>query len=150
MRVKQGRVSIGTIAVLGFAVVCTPTAAPAASHRVTPGQSIQEAVDAASPGDSIVVMPGDYTETHAGTAAVRITKPLRLLAKSRLPKVKVRILPGPGQRHGIIVEPANPGDPDVAGVTIQGFTIEGFPNNGIWLRHVDNFKIERNESIANL
>src|SRR5262249_30307465 len=27
---------------------------------------------------------------------------------------------------------------------------EGFPNNGIWLRHVENFKIERNESISNL
>jgi parallel beta-helix repeat protein len=95
-------------------------------------------------------MPGDYMETHAGAAAVRITKPLKLLAKSRLPKTKVRLLPGPGQSHGIVVEPANPGDPDVVGVTIKGFTVEGFPNNGIWLRHVQNFRIERNEAIDNL
>jgi len=150
MKVRQARLSIGAVSVLGFALGCIPATAPAAVSRVAPGQSIQEAVDAASPGDTIVVMPGDYTETHAGTAAVRITKPLRLLAKSSLPKTKVRILPGPGQKHGIIVEPANQGDPDVVGVTIKGFTIEGFPNNGIWLRHVDNFKIERNESISNL
>jgi parallel beta-helix repeat protein len=148
--VRQARPSIGALSVLGFALGCIPATAPAAVSRVAPGQSIQEAVDAASPGDTIIVMPGDYTETHAGTAAVRITKPLRLLAKSSLPKTKVRILPGSGQKHGIIVEPANQGDPDVVGVTIKGFTIEGFPNNGIWLRHVDNFKIERNESISNL
>jgi len=96
------------------------------------------------------VLPGDYTETHTNSAAIRITKPLKLLAKSKLPAVKVRILPGAGQSHGILVEPANPGDPDVVGVKIKGFTVEGFPNNGIWLRHVTNFKIEGNESIDNL
>ena len=64
--------------------------------------------------------------------------------------MKVRILPGAGQTHGILVEPANPGDPDIDGVKIKGFTVEGFPNNGIWLRHVNNFKIEGNESINNL
>jgi len=143
-------VSIGAVLVFGLAVVWAPTATTAASFTVTPGESIQAAVDAASPGDTIRVMPGDYTEPHAGTAAVRITKPLKLLAKSKLPKVKVRLLPGAGQNHGIVVEPANPGDPDVVGVQIKGFTVEGFPNNGIWLRHVKRFKIENNESIDNL
>ena len=52
--------------------------------------------------------------------------------------------------HGILVEPANEGDPDISGLTIQGFTIEGFPNMGIWLRHVNKFKIQGNESINNL
>jgi hypothetical protein len=146
---KRGRSIIGAISALGLAAMWTPTAARAATFVVTPGQSIQEAVDAASPGDTVRVLPGDYVETHDGTAAVRITKPLKLLAKSK-PNAKVRILPGPGQNHGILVEPENPGDPDVVGVKIKGFTVEGFPNNGIWLRHVDTFKIERNESINNL
>jgi hypothetical protein len=147
---KRGRLSIVAALLLGLAVVYTPTAATAASHTVTPGQSIQAAVDAASPGDTIKVMPGDYTETHGGSAAVRVTKPLKLIARSKLPNVKVRILPGPGQTDGILVEPENPGDPDVRGVKIKGFTVEGFPNNGIWLRHVDRFKIDGNESIDNL
>ena len=147
---KTGRVSIGAVSALGLAVVCAPTTATAALLTVTPGQSIQAAVDAASPGDTIRVMPGDYTESHAGTAAVRITKPLKLLAKSKLPNVKVRLLPGAGQGHGILVEPENAGDPDVVGVQIKGFTVQGFPNNGIWLRHVKHFKIENNESIDNL
>src|SRR5690606_745307 len=63
---------------------------------------------------------------------------------------RVRILPSGNQRHGILVEPENPGDPDVDGVEIKGFTVEGFPNNGIWLRYVQNFVIEGNESANNL
>jgi hypothetical protein len=147
---KSARVSICVVFVLAFAVVFAPTAVTAAGFKVQPGESIQAAVDAASPGDTITVYPGDYTETHGGTAAVRVTKPLKLLAKSKLPDVKVRILPGPGQTDGILVEPENEGDPDIDGLMIKGFTVEGFSNNGIWLRHVNNFKIQGNESINNL
>ncbi len=121
-----------------------------ADRTVRPGESIQEAVDAAAPGETVRVLPGDYTETHGGRAAVRVTKPLKLVAESSPPDKRVRILPSPGQRHGILVEPANPGDPRVDGVEIRGFTVEGFSNNGIWLRYVQNFVIEDNESINNL
>lgn len=126
-----------------------PIAGPPGT-TVKPGQSIQAAVDAASPGDTINVLPGDYRETNAGTAAIRITKPLKLIAKSNGPNARVRILRNPGQRDGIVVEPANDGDPDIDGVEINGFTIEGFPNNGIWLIHTANFTIENNTSIDNL
>jgi parallel beta-helix repeat protein len=119
---------------------------------VSLGGSIQAAVDAAAPGDTINVMPGDYTET--GTpAAITINKSLKLIAMSKLPGTKVRILPNgavPTQIHGILVEPAGPTDPDINGLTIKGFTVEGFQNMGIWLRHVNNFTIEGNESINNL
>ena len=150
---KPARLVTLMVLASGLSVAWAPTAAPAATHKVKPGDSIQAAVDAALPGDIVKVWPGDYVGVPAGTAtaAVRITKPLKLLAKSKLKKgVKVRILPGPGQTDGILVEPANPGDPDVDGVTIKGFTVEGFSNNGIWLRHVQNFKIQGNESINNL
>ncbi len=121
-----------------------------ATRTVRPGESIQAAVDAASPGETVKVMPGDYVETHEGRAAVRITKPIKLIAASNPPDQRVRILPNPGQRHGILVEPENQGDPDIDGVEITGFTVEGFSNNGIWLRYVKNFNIENNESIDNL
>jgi parallel beta-helix repeat protein len=146
---KSARVSICAILVLAFGCGDDHEGTPAAL-TVKPGESIQAAVDAAAPGDTITVMPGDYTETHSGTAAVRVTEPLKLLAKSKPPDVKVRILPNPGQKDGILVEPANPGDPDIDGVEISGFTVEGFSNNGIWLRHANNFTIENNESINNL
>jgi len=116
---------------------------------VRPGESIQAAVDAALPGDTITVMPGDYIEPHDNRAAVRVTKPLKLIAMSS-DQNPVRILPGEGQTSGILVEPENFGDPDIDGVEIRGFTVEGFENNGIWLRFVQNFTIEDNTSIDNL
>lgn len=135
----------------GLSALWVPATAQAATITVNPGDSIQAAVDAASPGDTVKVMPGDYIEPALSGPAVRITKSLKLLAKSKLKDgVKVRILAGPGQTDGIVVEPANPGDPDVVGVKIQGFTVEGFPKMGIWLKHVDKFTIQGNESINNL
>lgn len=150
---RSARVSICAVLVVGLAVVSAPQGARATSFTVQPGQSIQAAIDAASPGDTVYVMPGDYNTETGVPAAITINKPLKLIAKSKLPDVKVRISPNPaipGQIHGILAEPANPGDPDIKGLVIQGFTVEGFQNMGIWLRHVKNYRIVGNESIHNL
>jgi hypothetical protein len=116
---------------------------------VNPGESIQAAVDAAPDGGTVRVMPGDYVESHNDLAAIRITRSLTLVADSNSDN-PVRILPGPGQRHGIVVEPENEGDPWVDGVQISGFTIEGFSNHGIWTRYLTNFVIENNVTANNL
>jgi len=132
------------VLILGLAIASTPMAATAKSITVRPGESIQAAVDRAAPGDTVKVLSGDYSEPNPGTAAVRITKPLKLTASGQ-----VRILAWGGQPNGILVEPANPGDPDIDGIEIKGFTVEGFSNNGIWLAHVNHFNIENNVSINN-
>ena len=148
---KSARLSIFALLVLAVGCGGSDHSGAPTSLAVKPGESIQAAINAVAPGGTITVMPGDYTETGSGTeAAIHVTKSLKLVAKSDLPGVKVRILPSSGQKHGILVEPANEGDPDIDGLEISGFTVEGFSNMGIWLRHVKNFTIENNESVNNL
>jgi parallel beta-helix repeat protein len=132
----------------------TTTTFPGTARRIVvyPGQSIQDAVNAIAPGGTVYVMPGVYQETHGGTAAVTVSKDgVRLIGASKRKKdgPKVVLQAYPGQRDGIVVQPAV-ANTRIDGFLLRGFTIQGFPNNGVVTRYLDNFRIERNESIGNL
>jgi len=51
------------VAAAGTALATAPSAGAATVHVVTPGESIQQAVDSARPGDVIEIMPGTYRES---------------------------------------------------------------------------------------
>jgi len=137
-------------------------AAEAAVHTVSPGESIQAAIDAASPGDTILVEPGVYQETGNTQFGLRIaTDNLRLIGKVRKGQGdagKVRLIAYGTQRTGIYAAPAacGPSVPvggcpeQLQGFEIRGFTVEDFPLNGIQTRFVKDFRIIRNESVRNL
>jgi parallel beta-helix repeat protein len=154
-------------ALFGIGVFMVATAASATVHRVYPNESLQAAIDAAAPGDTILVEPGTYKGTD-GKYGLRITKEkLRLIGKVNKGQGdagKVRILHDGSQETGVYAAPEGcdytvQADSPLGqqcnarrlqGFYIRGFTVEGFPVNGIQTRWVDGFEFVRNESVNNL
>ena len=160
-------------ALIAGAMCFSTTAAQAMVHYVYPGESIQEAIDAALPGDSIIVEPGVYKEKSNKTYGLRIDKnDIRLIGKTRQKKGqgrtnRVRLLQTKGQKTGVYAAPTgceykmNQQECEEAGFSggpivpvenfyIRGFSVEGFPDNGIQTRWVDGFQFVSNHSVNNL
>ncbi|MFG3227902.1 nitrous oxide reductase family maturation protein NosD [Kitasatospora sp. NPDC048194] len=107
-------------------------AAPAAHaagtlHLVQPGESIQRAVDAAKPGDTVELLPGTYR------GSVRITTPGLTLRGAGDLSV---ITPGDGREnacavagHGVCVVGTE--QAPLADVTVESLAVTGFARNGI-------------------
>ncbi len=151
---------------LAIAAFAYATASQAAVHRVYPDGDIQAAIDGASPGDTILVEPGEYQTGNADFGLRISTDNLRLIGnvkKGRGDAGKVIIVPSDAgnQKTGVYAAPADCTPEDqvgdeycennrLQGFYIRGFTVKGFSGNGIQTRFVDGFTIIRNESADNL
>src|SRR5215472_63483 len=135
-----GRVRVrvaGIVLVAGAAVLGCPALSGAATTIIVrPGQSIQAAVDAAAPGDTILVEPGSYAGAGvacpadlAQTCGVAIAKDgISLIGLTHGRRQVVLVNPG-GQDVGIQVaktgDPACLSDPakTVHGSLVRGLTV---------------------------
>jgi nitrous oxidase accessory protein NosD len=142
MRWKRWIVGVGVSMVfpLGFGVT---SAAASGSHtfRVTPGHSIQAAIDAAHPGDTIVVEPGTYQQSlqittndltlRGADASDRntvieppATAPTNLCTQVNGAASGICVL-GQVDMNGNVLR-------NVEGVHIIGLTIKSFPADGVF------------------
>ncbi|MFI9584666.1 nitrous oxide reductase family maturation protein NosD [Streptomyces sp. NPDC052236] len=133
-------IAAATISGLGAAA---PTAG-ADSPVVRPGQSIQRAVNAAKPGDTITIAPGVYREsvlvtkpglTLRGSGTETVIIPAAKPPKGT-PKAKSTCAQG---ANGICV--MGTADRNLNHVTIRSLTVAGFKESGIWASRTDRLTV---------
>ena len=73
---------------------------------VSPGESIQTAIDCARPGGVVVIRPGTYRETADATNGLNITKSIHLIGTSSHGK-KVVLENSGAQKNAIVAVPAD-------------------------------------------
>ena len=144
-----------TIAVFLSLLVSLPAgsawAGESKTHVVRPGESIQAAIDAARPGDTILVKPGEYAE------ALKITTDDLTLKGSRgtvltMPDDAEPCLvfdPGaPPTLEGICVlgefSPQFEVTDPVEDTRISGFEIRGFSGNGVFALATEDLRASHN------
>ena len=122
---------------------------------VRPGESIQAALDSAGPGHTIFVEKGTYSEDPSNGYGLRIEHDdIRLIGEDGMVRL---IFANGNQEVGVYAAPpgCNYTDsmcplPYLKNFHIEGFSVEGFPWNGIQTRWVDGFLISHSKSIDNL
>ncbi|MFH8619350.1 nitrous oxide reductase family maturation protein NosD [Streptomyces sp. NPDC017979] len=143
-RRRAGVLAVAAALVSGVAAV--PSAAAGhhgARHTVQPGESVQAAVDAAKPGDVVVLSPGTHRES------VQITTP-GLTLRGAGPGT-VLAPPADAERraahacakagNGICVTGTK--DAKVSGVTIRSLTVSGFAKGGLWASRTDGLTVRQ-------
>ncbi|MFF9489347.1 nitrous oxide reductase family maturation protein NosD [Streptomyces sp. NPDC014676] len=135
---------IALLACTAAAVAAGLGAAPSAHHptvhRVQPGQSVQKAVDAAKPGDTVLLAPGTYRQS------VDIRKPditLRGHGAGRTvlaPAAKAGESACAKAGNGICVTGTDKSP--VENVTVRSLTLRGYAENGLWATGTDGLEVK--------
>lgn len=111
--------------------ICTFHPVTAAELRVSPGDSIQEAVNKAKPGDTILVEPGEYKQS------VYVDKPNITLRGLRNGD-NWAVLDGEKKLYDGIIASGH-------SIVVEGFYVKGYKGNGIMTEGANNFKIINNK-----
>ncbi|MEU6892518.1 right-handed parallel beta-helix repeat-containing protein [Streptomyces sp. NPDC046557] len=115
----------------------SPVAGPTV-HVVRPGESVQRAVDAARPGDTVLLAEGTYRESVRVTTSrltLRGMGPRTVLAPASAKSADACARAG----NGICVEGVD--GRAVEGTTVASLTLSGFAKNGLWASRTDHLTV---------
>lgn len=146
------------LAAVGLTVAATisvDAASASAATVVHPGGSIQAAVDAARPGDTITVLPGTYHEAVCLTTdGIKLRgNGAMIIPPAQPPQTACTLDPG-GQTIGIALigkvdlDTGQVVDP-ISDVTVSGFRVQGFAAFGIGMFGGRNVTIAGNTAVDN-
>ncbi|MGW1323262.1 right-handed parallel beta-helix repeat-containing protein [Streptomyces antibioticus] len=133
-----------TAALVATAVGAAPPVHHRTLHVVHPGESVQKAVDAAEPGDTVLLTPGTYRESVSLTTSgvtLRGTGPRTVLRPAPVTTTKKAANSCAAAGHGICVTGTK--DRKVERVTIAGLTVSGFTKHGVYAVDTDRLTVRR-------
>ncbi|WP_405697374.1 nitrous oxide reductase family maturation protein NosD [Streptomyces sp. NBC_01185] len=144
-------ITVSTATALGLAAVPSTASAPR-DLVVQPGGSIQRAVDAARPGDTVLIEPGTYREsvlittpglTLRGTGGRTVISPAAKTAKTTKTAKATKAVRAANAcatgGNGICVVGTK--GHTVDGVKIRALTVSGFTKSGIWASWTDGLSV---------
>ncbi|WP_333741741.1 right-handed parallel beta-helix repeat-containing protein [Streptomyces sp. IBSBF 2806] len=137
-----------TAALVGTGLGAAPTAAGHTVHLVKPGESIQKAVDAAEPGDTVLLTLGVYHES------VTLSTPgltLRGMGRRTVLEPAAHAAKAAGtcaaDGNGICVVGTK--DHRVEDVTVAALTVSGFTRNGVYATATDRLTVRNVTAVKN-
>ncbi|WP_030600305.1 right-handed parallel beta-helix repeat-containing protein [Streptomyces fulvoviolaceus] len=136
-----------TAALIGAGLgAAPPVVADQMTHVVFPGESIQKVVDAAEPGDTVLLTPGTYRES------VKVSTPgltLRGMGRGTViqPATKKAANSCAEGGNGICVVGTK--DKNVKGVTVASLTVTGFARTGVFAMATDGLTVRNVTAVKN-
>ena len=145
--------AIRVLAPVAALCLILPTApvAGAGGTVVHPGESIQTAVDAASPGDTIVVLPGTYHEAVCVTTDAIDLRGFGavIVPPAEPPTTPCAVLPAGIFLLGQLDLATGTVSDPIRDVTVSGFRVEGFGASGILMLGGQDVDIVGNTAVDN-